>query len=113
MKAFLLFSALLFGYSAQAQVLPVPGDKNPDWVLLKTEKRQVDEQPVLPPATDRMPNAIGKSIISKGNHHFTWDAERQLAYDWFSQDASTMTPLKTVTVREQRSEIAYIYRRAK
>ena len=59
-----------------------------------------------------MPNAAEKSIVSKGNHHYQWDASRQLAYDWISANGM-MAPLETVTVREQQSDIAYIFRRAK
>ncbi|MDB5271222.1 MAG: hypothetical protein JWP58_4262 [Hymenobacter sp.] len=112
MKGFLLSFALLFGLSARAQTLPVPGGKNPDWVLLKTEKRPYDGRPIIPPGTDRMPNAAQKSISSIGNHHYTWDAEHQLAYDWLSRDSSSVAPFKLVQVREGRKDVMYVYRRA-
>ena len=112
MKSALLGLFLLSGLTAKAQVLPVPNSKNPDWVLLKTEKRHVAGQLPLPPSFDKMPNAAQKSISSQGNHHFHWDASHRLAYDWVSADGA-MAPLDTITVREQQSDIAYIYRRAK
>ncbi|GAB3317156.1 hypothetical protein ACFQT0_24745 [Hymenobacter humi] len=114
MKRILLPFALLYSISiAQAQLLPVPGGKNPDWVLLKAEKRHYDAQALVPPpATDAMPNAAQKSISSIGNHHYHWDSIHQLAYDWVSADGA-IAPLEKVTVREQQGDIAYIYRRAK
>ena len=112
MKSVLFGVFLLSGLVAKAQLLPVPNSKNPDWVLLKTEKQHSDGQPSFPAGTDKMPNAAQKSISSQGNHHFHWDASHQLAYDWVSADGA-WAPLETITVREQRSDIAYIYRRAK
>ncbi|GAB2862349.1 hypothetical protein [Hymenobacter ruber] len=112
MKSGLLCLFLLSGLAANAQLLPVPNSKNPDWVLLKTEKRHSDNRLLFSPGTDKMPNAAEKSIISKGNHHYHWDASQQLVYDWVSA-AGMMAPLDTVNVREQRSDIAYIYRRAR
>ena len=112
MKGLLLSSALLCGLSARAQMLPVPGGKNPDWMLLKTEQRPYDGRPVIPSGTDRMPNAVHKSISSIGNHHYSWDAEHQLAYDWMSRDSSSVAPFKLVQVREGRKDVVYVYRRA-
>ncbi|MFD2718250.1 hypothetical protein ACFST9_05960 [Hymenobacter monticola] len=113
MKRLLLLSVLLSrADAAQAQLLPVPGSKNPDW---KVEKKEAlpeatpfDEAPKL----DRMPNAAQKSIASIGNRHYHWDAERQLAYQWLSRSGSgTLAPDKEVLVREERTGITYTFRR--
>ncbi|MCC3151694.1 hypothetical protein Q3A66_01510 [Hymenobacter sp. BT770] len=113
MKRLLLPFSLLGCISiAQAQLLPVPGGKNPDWVLLKTEARPYDAQALTPPpATDAMPNAAQKSISSIGDHQYYWDAQRQLAYDWVSR-GSSKAPFMLVNVREQRKDVVYVYRRA-
>ncbi|WP_210516595.1 hypothetical protein [Hymenobacter terricola] len=97
---------------AHAQLLPVPGAKNPDW--------KTDNFEALPgaisfgeaPKTDRMPNAVQNSIISEGNLHHYWDANRQLAYQWRSRSGSgTVAPDKEVLVREERTGLTYTYRR--
>ncbi|GAB3580570.1 hypothetical protein [Hymenobacter daeguensis] len=98
--------------AAHAQLLPVPGAKNPNW---KTEKfaalpeaTPFDE----PPKTDRMPNAAQRSIASAGNRHYYWDASRQLSYQWLSRPGSnTIAPDKEVLVREDRTGITYTFRR--
>ena len=111
MKRLFLLIALFGGASAaHAQLLPAPGSKNPDWNLEKSEVRKETSAPVLPAPTDRMPNAAQKSISSNGNHHYHWDADRQLAYDWLSQPGS-VAPDKQVTVREQRTGTVYTFRR--
>ena len=111
MKIPLLSFALTCGATAAlAQLLPVPGIKNPDWKLEKSEALQLEGLPVLPPPTDRMPNAAQKSIQSSGNQHAYWDADRQLAYQWQSSPG-TVKPEQQVKVLEQRTGIAYIYRR--
>jgi hypothetical protein len=112
MKRLLLCSAALLGatLAAHAQVLPVPGGTNPDWVLFGTYKNPYDGQAVEPPTTDRMPNAAAKSIKSIGNHRYYWDADRQLAYDWFSKDG-VLSPLALVNVRVQQQDIVYSYHR--
>lgn len=97
--------------AAQAQVLPVPGEKNPDWVLFITFKKPYyDGLVVEPPTADRMPHAAGKSIKSIGNHRYYWDADHQLAYDWLSKDGA-LGPLVLVNVRAQRQDIVYSYHR--
>ena len=111
MKILLLLFALTGGATAaHAQLLPVPGTKNPDWKLEKFEALQSKGLPVLPPPTDRMPNAAQKSIQSNRNQHTYWDADRQLAYQWQSSPGS-VKPEQQVKVLEQRTNIAYIYRR--
>ncbi len=90
MKRLLLLVILLCTASiAYAQLLPVPGAKNPGWTLEKSDVQQVDGQLALPSATDRMPNAAQKSISSDGNRHSFWDADRQLAYQWLSRSGTT------------------------
>lgn len=114
MKLTLLSFALLGALSAKAQLLPVPGKKNPDWVLLNIRPQSYDAQALAipsPPPTDRMPNASQKSIQSIGNHHYYWDANQQLAYDWYSKEGKT-EPDVMVFVREQRKDSVYTYRRA-
>ena len=113
MKCLLLPVALLCAASAaQAQLLPVPGTKNPDWALGKSEARPNAEPSDMLPGTDRMPNAMQKSIKSIGNRHYHWDASRQLAYEWQSRLGSgSVAPDKQVRVREERTGIAYVYRR--
>ncbi|GGG52516.1 hypothetical protein [Hymenobacter glacieicola] len=94
---------------AQAQLLPVPNSRNPDWVLEKAAVPKPDAS-VLPLITDRMPNAAQKSISSSGNRHYCWDAQQQLAYEWVSQPGR-VAPDQRVTVREERTGTAYTYRR--
>ena len=110
MKNLLVPVMLLCSFAAHAQLLPVPGTKNPDWTLEKSEAPQYGGQPMLPPPTDGMPNAAQKSITSIGNRHSCWDAERQLAYEWKSRPGE-VRPEKLVTVREERTGTAYTYRR--
>lgn len=94
---------------AQAQLLPVPGSQNPDWVLEKADAPKPGPS-VLPLSTDRMPNAAQKSVSSSGNRHYCWDAQQQLAYEWVSQPGQ-VAPDQRVTVRQQRTGTAYVYRR--
>jgi hypothetical protein len=112
MKGLLLCTVVLLSASlaTHAQVLPVPGGNNPDWVLFGTYKKPYDGPVVESPTTDRMPNAAAKSIKSIGNHRYYWDANRQLAYDWFSKDG-ILTPLALVNVRVQQQDIVYSYHR--
>ena len=113
MKRLLLPVALLCAApTVRAQQLPVPGDKNPDWALEKSEARPNAEPSDVLSGTDRMPNAMQKSIKSIGNRHYHWDASRQLAYEWQSRLGSgSVAPDKQVRVREERTGIAYVYRR--
>ena len=112
MKLLLLCPAVLLTASlaAQAQVLPVPGGKNPDWVLVQTEQKLYDGHIIQSSNIDRMPNAEAKSIKSIGNHHYYWNAANHLAYDWVSKDGM-LEPLGLVNVREQQQSTVYSYRR--
>ena len=112
MKIILSFALLGGPIASHAQLLPVPGAKNSDWNLEKSEALQQKGQPVLPPPTDRMPNAAPRSISSIGNQHSYWDADRQLAYQWQDEPGS-VKPEQQVRVIEQRTGIAYTYRRRK
>ena len=108
---------------AQAQVLPIPGSRNPDWVLEKTEHHTYSQQPGPPSekgsqipgvasnanAVDRMPNSLSKSIRSIGNRHSYWDAERQVGYEWVSRSGS-LAPESLVMVREEQTGNVYTYR---
>ncbi|MDQ2792576.1 MAG: hypothetical protein M3Y12_01010 [Bacteroidota bacterium] len=113
MKRLLLATSLLFAApAAHAQLLPVPGAKNPDWKLEKAETRPETEPLVLLPGMDQMPNAAQRSIASADNHHYWWDGTRQLAYDWLSRPSSgSIAPDKAVAVREERTGTTYIFRR--
>jgi hypothetical protein len=113
MKSFIVLLALCGGASvAQAQLLPVPGVKNPDWQAEKSEAAAEATPFGEAPTADRMPNAAQKSISSSGNRHYHWDAERQLAYQWQSRPGSgTVAPDKEVLVREDRTGITYTFRR--
>ena len=99
---------------AHAQLLPVPGAKNPDW---KVEKKEALPQASLsdePIRIDRMPNAMQNSIVSKGDVHHYWDADRQLAYEWRSRPGSgSVAPDKAVLVREDRTGTTYTFRRTR
>ena len=98
--------------AAHAQLLPVPGAKNPDWKVEKKEARAEATPFDEPPKIDRMPNAVQNSIVSKGDVHHYWDADRQLAYQWSSRPGSgTVAPDKEVLVREDRTGITYTFRR--
>ena len=113
MKRLLFAASLLFAApAAYAQLLPVPGVKNPDWKLEKTETLPGAEPSDLQSGTDRMPNAAQRSIAGAGNHHYWWDGTRQLAYDWLSRPSSgSVAPDKAVAVREERTGTTYIFRR--
>jgi hypothetical protein len=110
-----LFILLLLSGSvlaAHAQLLPVPGAKNPDWTVEKKEASP-DATPFgEAPRLDRMPNAAQRSIASSGNHHYHWDARHQLAYQWSSRpNSGTVAPDKEVLVREDRTGLTYTFRR--
>ncbi|WP_198074695.1 hypothetical protein [Hymenobacter negativus] len=111
MKALLLPLALYCGISAaHAQLLPVPGAKNPDWKVEKKEALPEATPFDELPKTDRMPNAAQKGIASIGNRHYHWDAERQLAYQWLSRpNSGTVAPDKKVVVREDRTGLTYTF----
>jgi hypothetical protein len=114
MKRLLLPVALICGAPAvaNAQLLPIPGKANADWVLFKVEPQPYDAQALaIPPPPNRMPNAVQKSIRGIGNHHYYWDAKRQFAYEWYSKEGKT-EPDYMVLVREQRKDSVYTYRRA-
>jgi hypothetical protein len=113
MKILLLPAILLFGFVAHAQLLPVPGTSNPDWTLEKAEPISPNPRPVQRVGIDRMPNAAQKSIASSGNQHYHWDAKKQLVYTWLSRPGSqTIAPDKEVTVRDDRTDSVYTFRRA-
>ena len=111
MKNFLLSLGLVCAaLGAHAQILPVPGAQNPDWALEKSKARSRAEPADVLPGTDRMPNAGQQSIKSIGNHHYHWDSNRQLAYEWLSRPGSGSTaPDKLVVVRSE-SAGTYTYR---
>ena len=115
MKLLLLPVVLLCAApTVRAQQLPVPGDKNPDWALEKSEARPNAEPSDVLPGTDRMPNAMQKSIKSIGNRHYHWDSKRQLAYEWLSRPSSgSVAPDQLVTVRAEPTGILYTYRRSR
>ncbi|WP_139924449.1 hypothetical protein [Hymenobacter sp. DG01] len=108
-RAFLLVLLACAASIGHAQLLPVPGSQNPDWVL-ETADAPKPGPSALPLNTDRMPNAAQKSIASSGNRHYCWDAKQQLAYEWSSRPGE-VAPDQRVTVRQQRTGTAYIYRR--
>ncbi|WP_201979098.1 hypothetical protein [Hymenobacter rubidus] len=109
---FVLFALSGSAAAVQAQLLPVPGAKNPDWKTEKFEPLPEATPFDEPPKVDRMPNALQKSIVSAGNLHHYWDADRQLAYEWRSRLGSgTVAPDKEVLVYEERTGITYTFRR--
>lgn len=125
MKFVFLFVGLIWLDSvAQAQVLPIPGNQNPDWILEKTEYNVYSQQ-LRPPfekgsqllgntsahanAVDRMPNSFPKSIRSIGNRHSYWDAERQVSYEWVSRSGG-LAPDDLVILREEQTGNIYTYR---
>lgn len=127
MIRFLLCAALLLSaaLAAQAQLLPVPNARNPDWVLENTQAGlhpsrpdslagSRDRMPIADPnrqaPTARMPNALPKSISGAGSMRRYWDADRQLAYEWKAQPGR-MAPDQVVTVHQQTTGATYIYRR--
>jgi hypothetical protein len=113
MKILMLPAALLYSLCAHAQLLPVPRAQNPDWTLKKAAPLVTYPVPVQRVGTDRMPNAVQKSIGSSGNQHYHWDAKKQLVYTWLSRPGSeTIAPDKEVTVRDARTDIVYTFRRA-
>ena len=96
----------------QAQLLPAPHQKNPDWTLQKMEAPTEDGATMMQPVNDDMPNAMQKGISSIGNRHHVWDSKRQLVYEWISQP-NEMAPDKLVLVSEQRTGTVYTYVRKK
>ena len=96
-------------HGVHAQVLPVPGARNADWALEKTEQRRTGQAATLL-GSDRMPNAGQGSIASIGNRNYQWDANRQLAYEWLSRSGSP-APADLVAVRDDRTGTVYTYRR--
>lgn len=127
MKRLLLCSILLSGASlaAQAQLLPVPNARNPDWILENTQPGSRpsrpdslggsrDRMPIADPnrraPAAKMPNALPKSLSSIGDTRHYWDADRQLAYEWKARPGST-APDQVVIVRQQATGALYTYRR--
>ena len=100
-----------FAHAAQAQTLPVPGTRNPDWALEKTEARPTAGPSAALLGSDRMPNATQQSVSSAGNRHYQWDADQQLAYEWLGRSGSE-APGQSVAVRDERTGTVYTYRRA-
>ncbi|GAB3234755.1 hypothetical protein GCM10027346_23880 [Hymenobacter seoulensis] len=108
----LSFVLLTCGVSARAQLLPVPGASNPDWTLVKKHTPPASPGDSGPMPTDRMPNGAPKGVTSMGNHHFHWDSERELTYEWDSRPGSgTVAPDKAVTVHERKTNSTYTFRR--
>jgi hypothetical protein len=118
--ALLLTSAL----AAQAQLLPVPNTRNPDWVQTDTKLGFRPSLPdSLPGSRDRMPiadlgrdqasgipNAQRKNLANTGNSYRYWDTDRQLVYAWQARPGSA-APDSAVTVYQQRTGATYTYRR--
>ena len=93
-------------------MLPIPGTRNPDWTLEKSEIQPNAEPSDILPGIDRIPNAAQKSISSAGNRHSWWDGTRQLGYEWLSRAGSgSVAPDRLVAVREERTGTTYTYRR--
>ncbi|MDO7854734.1 hypothetical protein [Hymenobacter convexus] len=128
MKSLFTLLALVGGTAAaQAQLLPIPGARNPDWTLTKTSPphpydssdslryksdRMPNKAADFPAPADHMPNAARKSISGIGNRRYYWDADRRLRYAWQVKPGSE-APDSTVTVHDDNSDIAYIFRRRK
>ena len=125
MKLLLILLSLLTLSAAQAQLLPTPGTRNPDWALAKTDpphtynrvdtlRYHPDPMPnsaeELPAPTDHMPNGARKSISAIGNRRYYWDAARRLRYEWTVKPGSD-APDSTVTVRDDNTDVAYTFRR--
>jgi hypothetical protein len=127
MNHLLLCPALILGtaLAAQAQLLPVPNARNPDWVQTDTKLGFRPSRPdSLPGSRDRMPiadpsrsgaptmpNALGKKNLTNiGNTYRYWDADRKLAYEWQARPGSA-APDSTVTVHQQSTGAIYTYRR--
>jgi hypothetical protein len=96
---------LIGSLEAQAQLLPVPGAKNPNWSLMR--KKVV--QPTQIRSGDRMPNATFLGPTGGGNHRYYWDARRQLRYEWDTQPGGE-SPLDSVKVHDDDTGTMYIYR---
>lgn len=109
--ALLGLGAAGFASGAQAQALPLPGARNPEWALENTAPYAYRQGPNdLLPTNDRMPNASQRSVLSNGNRSYHWDAARQLAYEWPNHTGS-VGPYDSVTVRDDRTGTTYTYRR--
>ncbi|WP_375437914.1 hypothetical protein [uncultured Hymenobacter sp.] len=73
-----LFSAT----STQAQKLPVPGQKNPDWSLQKTEEFQLSHSEQQPkPIPMPSPRLRGGMMDSAGNWEILYDSEHHVRYN--------------------------------
>lgn len=114
MKIFLLPFGILCAAASlgHAQQLPVPGGKNPDWVLEKSKMRPNAQPTDVLPGMYPMPNAMQNSIKSIGNRHYYWDSHHQFAYEWLSRSSSgSIAPDAVVTVRKGPEGTTYTFRR--
>ncbi|QJX47421.1 hypothetical protein HMJ29_10925 [Hymenobacter taeanensis] len=73
----------LTSLAAHAQKLPVPGQKNPDWKLQKTEELFTAEllAPQPRPVPMPSPKTSGGTLDSAGNWHIWYDPEHNVRYN--------------------------------
>jgi hypothetical protein len=106
-------SLVVAATAAQAQELPVPGEKNPDWKLQKTEEPYPQAYPSgskESPAPIAMPSPRiqGGMLNEQGEYDIFFDSSKGVRYD--------LTALKeqgTVRVRNMRTGTEYTYARRK
>ena len=90
--------------SAHAQKLPVPGQKNPDWSLQKTEEYQLSHLEQQPePIPMPSPRLRGGTRDSAGNWEILYDSERHVRYNLREQKRGW------VRVQNLRTGTVYTY----
>jgi hypothetical protein len=103
-KLLLIWPLLLAASTIYAQKLPVPGQKNPDWTLLKTENFNQDEV-VVPnqPMPVPMPNVDARGGVkdSSGQWLIYYDPGRNVRYN--------MADLKKGRLRAQDLRTGTVY----
>jgi hypothetical protein len=100
----LLMAALGIGIAtAQAQKLPVPGQKNPDWILQKTEELSRGEvvPPTLPPTPMPRMDVRGGTKDSSGQWVIYYDSRSNVRYN--------MADLKKGRLRAQDMRTGTVY----
>ena len=97
-------SVLCATSSAHAQKLPVPGQKNPDWSLQKTEEYQLSHLEQQPePIPMPSPRLRGGMLDSAGNWRILYNSELRVRYNLREQKRGW------VRVQNLRTGTVYTY----
>ncbi|MBG8552487.1 hypothetical protein [Hymenobacter guriensis] len=101
-------AAVILGFSlkAQGQELPLPGQKNPDWVLQKTEHTQSAELLKTQPQPIPSPQLGGGTKSSAGDWEILYDPAHNVRYNLRAKTRGI------VRVQNLQTGIVYTYTRA-